>query len=84
MQQNIEERRKVLKDVIRRLHEGVPAKKLEKDFRKVIKQSSAEEIAGIEQSLIDEGFPGIRYTPISWKTRRRDGRPSVSLQRPRG
>jgi hypothetical protein len=57
MVQDADDRRQALKNVIRALHDGVPAKKLEKDFRKVIKRSSAEEIAGIEQSLIDEGFP---------------------------
>ena len=46
-----------LKEIIRRLHAGVPAKDLKRDFAELIRGVSAEDIAAMEQSLLDEGFP---------------------------
>ena len=46
-----------LKHIIKELHRGVPVDKLKKDFHKLIKNTSAEEIADMENALINEGFP---------------------------
>jgi len=46
-----------LKEIIKRLHAGVPAKDLKRDFAELIRGVSAEDIAAMEQSLLDEGFP---------------------------
>ncbi|MDW7761534.1 MAG: DUF438 domain-containing protein [Acidobacteriota bacterium] len=52
-----EERQEILKGIIRDLHSGVPVKKLQKTFAKLIKNVSPEEIADMENALIQEGFP---------------------------
>ena len=46
-----------LKEIIRRLHNGVPADALRKEFSRLIRDTSAEEIADMENALIREGFP---------------------------
>lgn len=46
-----------LKSIIKQLHDGVPVDKLKKDFSKIIKNTSPEEIANMENALINEGFP---------------------------
>jgi len=51
------EKQDELKRIIKELHEGVPAEKLQKKFRKLIKDTSPEEIADMENALIQEGFP---------------------------
>ncbi|MGD2295360.1 MAG: DUF438 domain-containing protein [Candidatus Aminicenantes bacterium] len=51
------ERQQVLKQIIQELHQGVPPEKLQKKFRKIIKDTSPEEIADMENALIQEGFP---------------------------
>lgn len=52
-----EERQETLKRIIRDLHDGVPVKKLQKTFAALIKDVSPEEIADMENALIQEGFP---------------------------
>jgi len=52
-----EEKQKILKKIIRDLHAGVPVEKLQKTFAKLIKDTSPEEIANMENALIQEGFP---------------------------
>jgi hypothetical protein len=51
------ERREILKRIVKDLHAGVPVEKLRKTFAKLIKDTSPEEIAGMENALIEEGFP---------------------------
>lgn len=51
------EKQELLKQIIRELHAGVPAAKLQRKFRNVIKSTSSEEIADMENALIKEGFP---------------------------
>lgn len=51
------ERQEILKGIIRDLHAGVPVKKLQKTFAALIKDVSPEEIADMENALIQEGFP---------------------------
>ena len=52
-----EERQKILKQIIEELHRGVSVEKLQKRFAKLIKTTSPEEIAEMENALIEEGFP---------------------------
>ncbi|MBM3312918.1 MAG: DUF438 domain-containing protein [Candidatus Aminicenantes bacterium] len=51
------EKQAALKGIIRDLHAGVPVEKLRKTFARLIKDTSPEEIADMENSLIQEGFP---------------------------
>jgi len=51
------ERQEQLKQIIKDLHAGVPVEKLQKKFAKLIKNTSPEEIANMENALIQEGFP---------------------------
>ncbi|MBN2601388.1 MAG: DUF438 domain-containing protein [Candidatus Marinimicrobia bacterium] len=54
---NFLQKQESLKHIIKQLHQGVPVEKLKKEFHKLIKNTSAEEIADMENSLINEGFP---------------------------
>ena len=54
------EKQAVLKKIIRELHAGVPVDKLKKEFSRLIKSTSPEEIAEMENALIREGFPPRR------------------------
>lgn len=51
------EKQEVLKRIIRDLHAGVPVEKLQKTFADIVKNTSPEEIASMENALIEEGFP---------------------------
>lgn len=51
-----EARNRVIKDVIRRLHDGASAGEMTKRFGQVLHGVSATEIAQIEQELIEEGM----------------------------
>jgi len=51
------ERQERLKEIVRALHEGVPVEKLRKRFAELIRSTSPEEIAAMENALIQEGFP---------------------------
>ncbi|MCX7024200.1 MAG: DUF438 domain-containing protein [Spirochaetes bacterium] len=46
-----------LKAIIRKLHDGMPASAVKREFAGLIKGVSAGEVAAMEQALIDEGFP---------------------------
>ena len=50
-------RQEILKKVIRDLHAGVPVEKLQETFAELIKDTSPDEIAQMENALIKEGFP---------------------------
>ncbi|MEE9517342.1 MAG: DUF438 domain-containing protein [Candidatus Adiutricales bacterium] len=52
-----EERREVLKGILKDLHQGVEMEILKDRFRDLIKNINAPEIALMEQQLIDEGLP---------------------------
>ena len=54
---NKREKQELLKNIIKELHAGVPAEKLQRKFRDIIKTTSSEEIADMENALIKEGFP---------------------------
>lgn len=47
----------MLKEVLRQLHSGVPAAELKEKFKKVLENTSSEDIAKIEQELVSEGMP---------------------------
>ena len=54
---NIEERKiELVKNLIRKLHEGVKPEELSKEFNEVLKEVSPFEIALIEQQLVREGL----------------------------
>ena len=57
MIRNNEEKQKILKEIITNLHEGSKIKDVQKQFKEIIKNVSPEEIADMEQSLIDGGVP---------------------------
>ncbi len=57
MIRNNEEKQKILKEIVTNLHEGSDIKSVQKKFKEIIKNVSPEEIAAMEQSLIDEGVP---------------------------
>ncbi len=46
-----------LREIVRNLNEGTDIRKVKKQFDKLIRDISPEEIANIEQSLINEGVP---------------------------
>ncbi len=50
-------KREALKQIIRDLHAGTPVKDLRKKFSGLIKDTSPEDIADMENALIQEGFP---------------------------
>ncbi|NIV31438.1 MAG: DUF438 domain-containing protein, partial [Anaerolineae bacterium] len=50
-------RREILKGVIRDLHEGKTVDQVKGEFAALLRDVGAEEIAQIEQALIDEGLP---------------------------
>ncbi|MCS7114152.1 MAG: DUF438 domain-containing protein [Nitrososphaerota archaeon] len=51
-----EDRKRLLKEVIRQLHAGVPPQEVKEKFKQVLEGVSALEIAKIEQELISEGI----------------------------
>ncbi len=57
MIRNNEEKQKILKEIVTKLHAGSDIKSVQKQFKEIIKNVSPEEIAAMEQSLIDEGVP---------------------------
>lgn len=54
---NKDDKQKKLKMIIKQLHDGVPVDQLKKDFADIIKDTSPDEIADMENALIKEGFP---------------------------
>ncbi len=51
------DRKDTLKEIIKQLHEGVPPEEVKEKFGKFLEGVGAEEIAGIEQELVQEGMP---------------------------
>lgn len=50
-------RKMMLKEMIKQLHEGVPPQTVKERFRQVLEGTSSLEISKIEQELIQEGMP---------------------------
>ncbi len=55
--QNDAEKQESLKNIVKDLSEGSDIKAVQKQFKKIIEDVSPEEIAAMEQSLIDSGVP---------------------------
>lgn len=51
------ERKELLKILIRRLHEGLDVEEIKEEFREIVGISTEEEIAEVEEELIEEGMP---------------------------
>ncbi len=52
-----EDKKALLKEVIRQLHAGVPPDKVKERFRQILEGVSSLEIAKIEEELVKEGMP---------------------------
>ncbi|MEM1563817.1 MAG: DUF438 domain-containing protein [Candidatus Bathyarchaeia archaeon] len=52
-----EERKKILKEILRRLHAGIPPEQVKERFKQFLEGVSSLEIAKIEQELVSEGVP---------------------------
>lgn len=50
-------KQEALKQIIKDLHAGAPVEELQKKFARLIKNTSPEEIANMENALLQEGFP---------------------------
>ena len=57
MSRSSEEKKRMLKEVIKQLHAGVPPEQVKGEFKKLLETTSSEEIAKIEQELVKEGMP---------------------------
>ncbi len=55
--QNNENKQEELKNIVKDLSEGSDIKSVQKQFKKIIENVSPEEIAAMEQSMIDGGVP---------------------------
>jgi PAS domain S-box-containing protein len=51
-----EDRKKVLKDILKQIHMGIPIEKIKENFQKFLENVSPSEIVEIEQELISEGI----------------------------
>ncbi|MCQ5340542.1 MAG: DUF438 domain-containing protein [Candidatus Methanomethylicia archaeon] len=51
-----EDRKKVLKDILKQIHMGIPIEKIKENFQKFLENVSPLEIVEIEQELISEGI----------------------------
>ncbi|MDZ7379150.1 MAG: DUF438 domain-containing protein [candidate division KSB1 bacterium] len=54
---NSEQRKQVLKRLIRELHEGKAVEEVRAEFAQLLREAGASEIAAVEQALIAEGLP---------------------------
>jgi hypothetical protein len=52
-----EDKKKMLEEMIKQLHAGVPPQQVKGKFKKLLETTSSEEIAKIEQELVKEGMP---------------------------
>ena len=57
MSEYLNNKQNVLKDIIKKLHDGAGVDNVKKEFHNLIKNVSPDEISQMEQSLIEEGFP---------------------------
>ena len=54
---NVTQRKEMIKNILRGLHEGKPLEELKAQFAVLAKEADASEIAEVEQLLIGEGMP---------------------------
>jgi hypothetical protein len=52
-----ENKKRILKEIIRQLHAGVPPEEVKEKFKEVLRDVSSSEIAKIEEELVKEGMP---------------------------
>lgn len=52
-----EDKKRILKEILRQLHSGASPEELKEKFKHVLKDTSSEDIARIEQELVKEGMP---------------------------
>jgi hypothetical protein len=57
MSKTAADKKRILKDVIKQLHDGVPPEEVKEKFKQALEDTSAEDIAKIEQELVKEGMP---------------------------
>ncbi|MBX5327293.1 MAG: DUF438 domain-containing protein [Candidatus Bathyarchaeia archaeon] len=57
MSEIAEQRKKILKEIIKRLHEGASPEEVKEKFKHVLEGTSQEDIAKVEQELVKEGMP---------------------------
>jgi len=57
MSEIAEQRKKIIKEVIKRLHAGASPEEVKEKFKHVLEGTSQEDIAKIEQELVREGMP---------------------------
>jgi len=52
-----EEKKKILKEIIKLLHSGASAQEVKAKFKEILNSTTSEEIAAAEQELVKEGLP---------------------------
>jgi uncharacterized protein len=57
MSDKVEDKKKMLKEVIKRLHDGESPQKVKERFKQVLEGTTSEDIAKVEQELVKEGMP---------------------------
>ncbi len=57
MSDSADDKKRMLKEVIRQLHNGASPQEVKEKFKQVLKSTSSEDIARIEQELVKEGMP---------------------------
>ena len=57
MSEMSEDKKRVLKEILRQLHSGVSPEELKEKFKQFLKGANSEDIARIEQELVKEGMP---------------------------
>jgi len=51
------DKKRMLKEIVKQLHDGVPPQGVKEKFKQILKDTSSEDIAKIEQELVKEGMP---------------------------
>lgn len=86
----MEERKKILKEIIKQLHEGTPPQQVKERFSHFLGSVSSEEIARIEDELVKEGIPREEIQHLCdihlsvFKEQLEKQKPQVSLDHPIG
>src|SRR5512136_907047 len=57
MNSSTEHKKKLLKEIIKQLQDGVPPEEVKERFKQVIEGTNAEDVARIEQELVKDGMP---------------------------
>jgi len=56
-----EDRKEILKGLLKKLHEGANPEQIKEQFKKTLGDVPPTEIAAVEEELIKDGMPGKRY-----------------------